>query len=193
MGRRRGAVLRTQRIAAIQTHYKGYRFRSRLEARWAVFLDALSEPWEYEKEGYALESGPYLPDFWLPEMSIWLEIKPEEPTSIELKRCTDLAYATGCAVMIGKGIPLERPLSVFCYDANENGGGDQWWDECRFAVFMDRMCINSGWPDDRSFTMPGSYDPFPHMRLSSECSDSCLFSVAANKAKSARFEHGEKG
>jgi hypothetical protein len=24
---------------AIETHYKGYRFRSRLEARWAVFFD----------------------------------------------------------------------------------------------------------------------------------------------------------
>ena len=28
-------------IAAIETEYCGYRFRSRLEARWAVFLDAL--------------------------------------------------------------------------------------------------------------------------------------------------------
>lgn len=179
-----------RRIAAIQTTYKGYRFRSRLEARWAVFLDAIGEPWEYEKEGYALESGPYLPDFWLTNMSIWLEIKPEEPTGVELKRCTDLAYATGYAVMIGKGIPLERPLFVFCYDANENGGGDHWW-ECRFAVFRDRVCINSGATVDRSFTMPGSYDPFPHMRCVGECSGSCRFDIAANKAKSARFEHGE--
>ena len=27
-------------IKAIETYYKGYRFRSRLEARWAVFFDA---------------------------------------------------------------------------------------------------------------------------------------------------------
>lgn len=27
-------------IKAIDTYYKGYRFRSRLEARWAVFFDA---------------------------------------------------------------------------------------------------------------------------------------------------------
>ena len=26
-------------IKAIETYYKGYRFRSRLEARWAVFFD----------------------------------------------------------------------------------------------------------------------------------------------------------
>ncbi len=31
-------------IKAIETRYKGYRFRSRLEARWAVFFDALSVP-----------------------------------------------------------------------------------------------------------------------------------------------------
>ena len=51
-------------IKAIETVYKGYRFRSRLEARWAVFFDALGIEWEYEKEGYDLgELGWYLPDF----------------------------------------------------------------------------------------------------------------------------------
>jgi hypothetical protein len=41
-------------IKAIETRYKGYRFRSRLEARWAVFFDALGVEWEYEKEGFDL-------------------------------------------------------------------------------------------------------------------------------------------
>ena len=64
-------------IKAIQTSYKGYRFRSRTEARWAVFFDALGIAWEYEKEGYDLgELGWYLPDFWLPESQMWVEIKP---------------------------------------------------------------------------------------------------------------------
>ena len=48
---------------AIETRYKGYRFRSRLEARWAVFFDALGLKWEYESEGFELPSGRYLPDF----------------------------------------------------------------------------------------------------------------------------------
>ena len=53
-------------IKAIQTEYKGYKFRSRLEARWAVFFDAMGIQWEYEPEGYTLEDGTlYLPDFWL--------------------------------------------------------------------------------------------------------------------------------
>ena len=53
-------------LKAIQTEYKGYRFRSRLEARWAVFFDACGVDWEYEPEGYDLGDGiNYLPDFLL--------------------------------------------------------------------------------------------------------------------------------
>ena len=64
-------------IKPIETQFKGYRFRSRLEARWAVFFDALGIQWEYEKEGYDLgELGWYLPDFWLPEFNQWVEVKP---------------------------------------------------------------------------------------------------------------------
>ena len=53
-------------MKAIQTEYKGYLFRSRLEARWAVFFDACGVHWEYEPEGYDLGDGIYyLPDFLL--------------------------------------------------------------------------------------------------------------------------------
>jgi len=53
-------------IAAIQTTYRGYKFRSRTEARWAVFFEALGYCWEYEAEGYVLEDGThYLPDFFI--------------------------------------------------------------------------------------------------------------------------------
>lgn len=51
-------------IKAIETEYNGYRFRSRLEARWAVFLDILGVKYEYEPEGFDLGNGLYyLPDF----------------------------------------------------------------------------------------------------------------------------------
>lgn len=51
-------------IRAIEAEYNGYRFRSRLEARWAVFFDALGVEYEYEPEGFELPSGKrYLPDF----------------------------------------------------------------------------------------------------------------------------------
>ena len=53
-------------IKPIETVYNGYRFRSRLEARWAVFFDACKVDWEYEPEGYDLGNGMwYLPDFLL--------------------------------------------------------------------------------------------------------------------------------
>lgn len=51
-------------IKAIETRYKGYHFRSRLEARWAVFFDALGVKWTYEEEGFENDYGDrYLPDF----------------------------------------------------------------------------------------------------------------------------------
>jgi hypothetical protein len=66
-------------IAAIETRYKGYRFRSRLEARWAVFFDALGLEWRYEPEGFKKEGfsgGPlcYLPDFLIVKENLWVEV-----------------------------------------------------------------------------------------------------------------------
>lgn len=53
-------------LKPIETYYKGYRFRSRLEARWAIFFDFCGADWEYEPEGYDLGDGIYyLPDFLL--------------------------------------------------------------------------------------------------------------------------------
>jgi hypothetical protein len=68
-------------IKAIETKYKGYRFRSRLEARWAVHFDALNVEWRYEPEGFNLGEplGCYLPDFYLPKFNTWCEVKPEIP------------------------------------------------------------------------------------------------------------------
>ena len=63
-------------IEVKETLYNGYRFRSRLEARWAVFFDALGIRYEYEPEGYDLPNGiSYLPDFYLPDLKIWIEVK----------------------------------------------------------------------------------------------------------------------
>ena len=53
-------------MKAIETYYNGRYFRSRLEARWAVFFDACGVRYEYEPEGYDLGNGLwYLPDFLL--------------------------------------------------------------------------------------------------------------------------------
>jgi len=83
----------TASIKAIQTRYKGHLFRSRLEARWAVVLDALGVKWHYEAEGYDLgaDLGYYLPDFWLPELNTFLEIKAESPNEQEWQKLATLS------------------------------------------------------------------------------------------------------
>jgi hypothetical protein len=75
--------------APLETFYKGYRFRSRLEARWAVFFDALCIDWEYEPEAFDLDGVGYLPDFRLGARprgfggfgsKMWAEVKaPDHP------------------------------------------------------------------------------------------------------------------
>lgn len=93
------------RIAAIETQYKGYRFRSRLEARWAVFFDALGIRWEYELEGFDLpDAGRYLPDFYLPGSGVFFEVKGEKPTDEETLKAYVLARETGKPVVIACGM-----------------------------------------------------------------------------------------
>jgi hypothetical protein len=77
----------------IPTRYAGCLFRSRLEARWAVFFDALEVRWQYETEGFILPSGYYLPDFWLADERLWLEVKGAEPEEDELDRWLEFAEA----------------------------------------------------------------------------------------------------
>ena len=50
-------------IKPIETYYDGCRFRSRLEARWAVFFNELGVHYEYEPEGFQKNGLMYLPDF----------------------------------------------------------------------------------------------------------------------------------
>ena len=93
------------RIAAIETLYKGYRFRSRLEARWAVFFDQLGVAWEYEPEGFDLpEAGRYLPDFYLPGSGVFFEVKGVKPTDDETMKAYVLARETGKPVVIACGM-----------------------------------------------------------------------------------------
>lgn len=78
-------------IKAIETVYNGYKFRSRLEARWAVFFDTLGVEYLYEPEGFDLENGIwYLPDFYLPTTEIWIEIKSTKPSEDEIAKARRL-------------------------------------------------------------------------------------------------------
>lgn len=65
-----------RKIKPIQTFYKGYHFRSRLEARWAVFFETIGAKWQYEVEGYEFDGIRYLPDFIIDDY-LYVEIKPQ--------------------------------------------------------------------------------------------------------------------
>jgi len=78
-------------VKTIATTYNGVRYRSRLEARWAIFFDQLGVTHAYEYEGFDLHTGYYLPDFWLPDMKAWLEIKPYLPPQSEIDKYRALA------------------------------------------------------------------------------------------------------
>lgn len=75
---------------ALPTTYAGCAFRSRLEARWAVFFDVLGITWEYEPQGFEAAGHRWLPDFWLPETNdeggTWVEVKG---SIAELVKCAE--------------------------------------------------------------------------------------------------------
>lgn len=95
-------------IRAIETAYAGCRFRSRLEARWAVYFDARGERWEYEPESFELPDGTrYLPDFKLPAYlrsggDLWVEVKP---TADAFEKAAAFSAAAGVMVLGCYGMP----------------------------------------------------------------------------------------
>lgn len=94
------------KVQAIPTQYNGLEFRSRLEARWAIWLDELRIAWEYERDGFQDENGlRYLPDFYLTQAKCYLEIKPGEPNAEEIRKAWLPVYATGCDLYICHGLP----------------------------------------------------------------------------------------
>jgi hypothetical protein len=180
-------------IKPIETQYKGYRFRSRLEARWAVFFDALDQKWEYEKEGYTLDGGiKYLPDFWLPlhpgvDIGHFLEIKPIEPNEVEREKLLLLSIAIGKPVICFWGLP---------------GDSDEWHmtlyrnNECRLKDGVFRINYYHQqvlkFMDDhmkRIYYLP--FDYAWHIQAEFNKIDS--LQKAFTSFRSARFEFGERG
>lgn len=162
-------------IPAIETQYKGYRFRSRTEARWAVFFDALGVDWVYEPEGYNLGgAGLYLPDFWLPlpihryaNAGYFVEIKGIKPTEEYMNRLVVLARKSKHSVWCFVGEPGKQE-----YWSAHNSGYYGWSDEMQFR-------------GDRIYATTAHFiGRWPH--VTAELGESA---VAAMRC--ARFEHGE--
>lgn len=64
------------------TVYRGTPMRSRLEARYARYLDLTGADWVYEPRAYASAEGDYLPDFQIIDRghSVFVELKPPMDT-----------------------------------------------------------------------------------------------------------------
>lgn len=92
-------------IPSLETRWQGYRFRSRTEARWAVFFTELGAHFEYELERFALPSGQYLPDFYLPKAKVWAEVKGEGFSTREEHLCAELAALTRRPCLLLPGAP----------------------------------------------------------------------------------------
>ena len=186
-------------IKPIETFYNGYHFRSRLEARWAVFFDAIGQKYEYEPQGYTLSDGTkYLPDFYLREVQgrggrltesgvindIFIEIKGTL-TDRDLQKIQQ--FSIKYPIIIFGQIPDCR-YSLwtdhkwyydfdFSKDNNENfynlsfSEGDFYWTEPK-AAKSGGLILD--YPDN-------PYDDV----------DNAKTFDAYTKAKQARFEHGE--
>lgn len=92
----------------IETRFRGYHFRSRLEARWCVLFEELRLRWEYEPQGYQLASGYYLPDFFVNDWKTWVEIKPwlaATDVALHCAKIRDLEKATSQCALVVYGPP----------------------------------------------------------------------------------------
>jgi hypothetical protein len=159
-------------IKAIETQYKGYRFRSRLEARWAVFFDTLGLEWEYEKEGYETILGRYLPDFYFPKLDCFAEVKPGFFTDEQYRKCKVLPKP---CILLDQPHPTAQPY--FMLGATEGiysrNRGDGWgWVILSHSQYKGHL-----W-----FCFGEDY----HMNYYAE------EIKAEDAAKSARFEFGDR-
>jgi hypothetical protein len=101
-------------IEALESNYKGICFRSRMEARWAVFMDVIEAPYYYALEGFNLGEGLcYLPDFYLPYQDSFFEIKSPLAPSDDFDKIESLVLATGKNVFTVCSPPL---LSEFGHE-----------------------------------------------------------------------------
>ena len=105
-------------MKAIETKYNGYKFRSRLEARWAVFFDEMGIKYEYEPEGFEMSDGTkYLPDFYLPALDYYIEVKGKnDHIKKDIRKCASFVRENKVALAILTNIPYdEKSQGVFWF------------------------------------------------------------------------------
>ena len=87
-------------LLGIPTTYKGVEMKSRLEANIAYLLDGLELEWECEPKSFLLSNGEhYFPDFYLPDLDIYIEGKGKNTKKIE-KTLTQFSKETKKQIML---------------------------------------------------------------------------------------------
>jgi hypothetical protein len=168
---------------SLPTKYNGYNFRSRTEARWAVYFDAMKIKYYYEYEDYVLPNGRrYLPDFFLPDYErgngCFVEVKGKF-TDNEKQMCYDLCNLTRLSVVMLEGVP------DFCVFEYYQCFGDKKPFESE-GLFLSPDKYNG----NRIYWNP-SYEGFVNGRFKKgDWIGSHDFAVL--KAREAQFEHGAK-
>lgn len=97
---------------------KGNYFRSITEYAWSEFFDACDIRFLYEYKLFHTSEGDYLPDFYLPNLNIWVEIKPSLASDIEARKCSDVSKETGELVILLSGMPQIQQFSDELLPAN---------------------------------------------------------------------------
>jgi hypothetical protein len=94
-------------------HHNGYRLRSYTELMWARLMDAAEITYLYEPDLVRVDAGFYLPDFWLPHVGIYLEVKGKQPTEEEIQKADAVMARTGREVMFLVGLPESDQGGLF--------------------------------------------------------------------------------
>lgn len=125
-------------IPPIKTKYKSVTFRSRLEARWAIFFDEIGWQWEYEPKKYRLKGGLlYVPDFRV-NMFCFVEVKPEEPYVEEKVKAVRLAKGLDIPVVFGIGVPNAQDIAEGL--GGYHGKTEVGW--CRNLLSFSSYCLS---------------------------------------------------
>jgi hypothetical protein len=165
-------------------------------------MSKLGLSWEYEPEGFELPSGRYLPDFWLVELDLWVEVKGSLPSGKEIKLACELAQATGKWVAIFH-TDFQREWegliawAILCMGVDETGS-DAVLSRCSWAICSE--CYRIGvTPNGSSDLLPckhrgGPLSDLEHRTCPANHKPSlAFFQYPYRAAASARFEFGEEG
>lgn len=187
-------------MKAIATSYKGYKFRSRLEARWAVFFDSLGLDWEYEKEGFNLENGLYyLPDFYLPNIvgrKAWIEVKPDIPSPDDVDVAKIVAFQKAifpsALIFVAAKDPFAMDSCLAALQEQENGGIG--FGLCFFGSLPDNQIVLIATEENGNAILlhQGGHEDVSDTNYF-ELIKTPLLQKARIAARSARFEHGQHG